>query len=75
MVTHDWEVAARYACHVLVLNQHLIGFGAPAEILCGDCLQRAYGVSGEQGTKYCPREQEGLQAPADIGLSTGEFHD
>lgn len=70
MVTHDWEVAARHACHVLVLNQRLIGFGPPTEILCGDCLQRAYGVSGEQGTKYCPRDQAGLQTLP----SAGEFH-
>jgi len=72
MVTHDWEVAARYACHVLVLNQHLVGFGSPTEILCGDCLKRAYGVSGEQGSRYCPRDgQAGKTLQEHIHVSGG----
>lgn len=56
MVTHDWEVAAHNACHVLVLNQQLMGFGAPTEVLCGDCLKRAYGISGAPNVSFCPRE-------------------
>jgi len=57
MVTHDWEVAAHHACHVLVLNQRLISFGTPAEALCDDCLKRAYGVVVPMSTvNFCPRE-------------------
>lgn len=58
MVTHDWEVAAHNACHVLVLNSRLIGFGTPNEVLCSDCLKRAYGVSGDPNINpsFCPRE-------------------
>lgn len=55
MVTHDWEVAANYACHVLVLNQRLISFGTPAEALCDDCLKRAYGTSHDLQQVSCPR--------------------
>lgn len=57
MVTHDWEVASRHACHVLVLNRNLIGFGAPAEVLCSDCLKRAYGVSSITHLSSCPRPE------------------
>ncbi len=57
MVTHDWEIAAHYACHVLVLNRYLIGFGTPVETLCGDCLKKAYGVTVVDSPKYCPREK------------------
>lgn len=56
MVTHDWEVASRYACHVLVLNRRLIGFGPPAEVLCTDCLKRAYGVASVPQLSTCPRD-------------------
>lgn len=58
MVTHDWEVAAHNACHVMVLNRRLIGFGTPSEVLCSDCLKRAYGVSGDShiNLSFCPRE-------------------
>ena len=59
MVTHDWEVAAHHACHVMVLNRHLISFGTPAEALCDDCLKRAYGVTVNTHTTYCPRNQPG----------------
>ena len=57
MVTHDWEVAAYYACHILVLNRRLISFGTPVEALCGDYLKRAYGVNIAPPLKFCPREQ------------------
>jgi len=43
MVTHDWEVASHHACRVMVLNHRLIGFGEPAEAMCEECLQSAYG--------------------------------
>lgn len=55
MVTHDWEVAANYACHVLVLNQRLISFGTPAEALCDDCLKKAYGTGRDFHLVSCPR--------------------
>lgn len=55
MVTHDWEVAAHNACHVLVLNRQLIAFGSPAEVLCTDCLKRAYGVAHIPQFSFCPR--------------------
>lgn len=43
MVTHDLEVASRHAQRVMVLNHRLISFGPPAEALCEECLQQAYG--------------------------------
>jgi len=55
MVTHDWEVAAHHACHVLVLNQRLVSFGTPAEALCDDCLKRAYGMVPVPSRNFCPR--------------------
>jgi zinc transport system ATP-binding protein len=57
MVTHDWEVAAHHACHVMVLNQRLIRFGTAAEALCDDCLQRAYGVLPAPALNFCPRSK------------------
>ncbi len=42
MVTHDWEVASRQACRVMVLNRRLISFGTPGEALCDECLKQAY---------------------------------
>ena len=59
MVTHDWEIAARTACHVLVLNRRVIGFGTPAEVLCNDCLKRAYGVASAVHLSSCPRNGHG----------------
>ncbi len=61
MVTHDWEIASHYGCHVLVLNRRVISFGSPAEALCEDCLKRAYGVSrgGPPVIASCPRPEHG----------------
>ena len=42
MVTHNQDVASRYADRVMVLNRRLFGFGTPEETMCEECLQSAY---------------------------------
>jgi zinc transport system ATP-binding protein len=43
MITHDWEAAQYHASHVLLINRHLIGFGAPNHALRDENLRRAFG--------------------------------
>jgi ABC-type Mn2+/Zn2+ transport system ATPase subunit len=40
--THDIEAARRYDC-VLCLNRRQVAFGAPADVLTRDVLERTYG--------------------------------
>jgi zinc transport system ATP-binding protein len=46
MVTHDLAAARYHADRVLVLNRRVHGFGTPDEVLCEDCLERAFGHLG-----------------------------
>ncbi|PZA06977.1 MULTISPECIES: metal ABC transporter ATP-binding protein [unclassified Meiothermus] len=46
MITHDWEAAHHHATHVLLLNRRVIGFGPPPQVLCPECLSRAFGHVG-----------------------------
>ncbi|GAB4497429.1 MAG: metal ABC transporter ATP-binding protein [Anaerolineales bacterium] len=43
VATHDLDQAAEHFDRVMLLNRHVIGFGAPAQILSGDNLRHAYG--------------------------------
>ena len=46
-VTHDLEVAARYATHVALFFNGHVEVGPAAEILNGENLARAYGIPVE----------------------------
>ncbi len=46
MVTHDWAVARHHASHVLFLNQTVIAFGPPCEVMNDDNLRKAFGHGG-----------------------------
>ncbi|HEU4743426.1 MAG TPA: ABC transporter ATP-binding protein [Meiothermus sp.] len=46
MITHDWEAANHHATHVLLLNRRVIDFGPPQQVLCPECLSRAFGHVG-----------------------------
>lgn len=54
MITHDWEVARHHASHVLLLNRRPVAFGAPADVLTGDNLRRAYGHMGHSHSMDLP---------------------
>lgn len=42
MVTHDRDAATYHASHVLLLNQRLIGFGKPSEVLTEDMMHKTF---------------------------------
>lgn len=45
VVTHDFNLAARYCSHVLLLNQgQQIATGSPSQVLTPDILTKVYGV-------------------------------
>ena len=46
MITHDLAAARYHASRVAVLNRQLHGFGAPDEVLCESCLNKAFGHLG-----------------------------
>jgi len=46
MITHDLAAARYHASRVAVLNQRLHGFGLPDEVLCENCLKKAFGHLG-----------------------------
>ena len=46
MITHDLAAARYHATRVAVLNRRLHGFGTPDEVLCDNCLQKAFGHLG-----------------------------
>lgn len=43
MVTHDWNDAAAYSTHVLLLNRHVVGMGSPKDVLVDELLYSAFG--------------------------------
>jgi len=46
MITHDWEGARLHASHVLLINQRLLGFGAPAEVAREENLLQVFRHAG-----------------------------
>lgn len=48
MVTHDLTVAEHHASHVLLMNNHAVSFGPPAEALKEEYLSRAFGHLGHK---------------------------
>ncbi len=46
MITHDLAAARYHASRVVVLNRIVHGYGKPAEVLCKEYLQKAYGHFG-----------------------------
>lgn len=43
IVTHDLNVAAHHATHILLVNQRQVAFGPPAAVLVDDLLSTAFG--------------------------------
>ncbi len=48
MITHDLAAARYHASKVAVLNRRLHGFGLPEDVLCEDCLHKAFGHIGHK---------------------------